>query len=350
MVIKKRQILIYVVASAGFLALPIFFSPDLTYISELIQIPPFQRNFISYVLLLGFFYLNYLYLLPKFYFEKKYWIYSGIALVCYAVVMLLPILLIPPNFNAEVQQMQNLSHDPHLFRPMPPRMHNGFMHALLESVFQFMAVLGFSLLLKLNSRWKQAEKDKLDTELSYLKAQINPHFLFNTLNSIYSLAIEKSDYTATAVVKLSGMMRYVLDRSTADFVSLEDEVRYISDYIELQKVRLGDTVNVEYSTTGNMIANRIAPLILIPFVENAFKHGVNPEENSVVQISIDCMDGNLTLIVKNNKVNLVEDDEKTGVGIDNTRKRLHLLYQKQHILNINDGEETFEVILKIKLH
>ena len=104
-----------------------------------------------------------------------------------------------------------------------------------------------STMIKINNRLKQTEKEKIDAELSYLKAQINPHFLFNTLNSIYSSAIEENaDNTATAVVKLSGMMRYVISEAHHDYVPLEKEINYITDYIELQKIRLGNTVNLQY--------------------------------------------------------------------------------------------------------
>ena len=130
-------------------------------------------------------------------------------------------------------------------------------------------------MLKINSRLKLAEKEKVNAELSYLKAQINPHFLFNTLNSIYSLAIEKSDYTATAVVKLSSMMRYVITDASHKFVPLEKEINYISNYIELQKLRIDSSIKLMYTVTGDISDKKIAPLVLISFIENAFKYGVN---------------------------------------------------------------------------
>lgn len=144
-------------------------------------------------------------------------------------------------------------------------------------LYMFILVLVCALLLKTNQRWRKLRQEKLETELSYLKAQINPHFLFNTLNSIYALAIEKSDYTATAVVKLSGMMRYIISESHKHFVSLEKEISYINDYIELQKFRLGGTVKIHYSLQGHYPGKEIAPLILITFVENAFKYGLTPK-------------------------------------------------------------------------
>jgi sensor histidine kinase YesM len=224
------------------------------------------------------------------------------------------------------------------------------MRELRKFIFQFLIVAVFALMLRIKDLWKQAEKEKLNAELSYLKAQINPHFLFNTLNSIYSLAIEKSDYTATAVVKLSEMMRFVTTEANNDFVSLEKELNYIGSYIDLQKIRFGNTIKLKYSVEGDGIGKKIAPLILIPFVENAFKHGVNPEENSYIQISIDIKENILHLLVFNNKVNIrIQNEERTEQGIENTKNRLQHLYPSKHLLVIDDDKSAFSVSLTIDL-
>ena len=161
----------------------------------------------------------------------------------------------------------------------------------------FLTALFVFLSLRINKQLKQTEEDKLNTELSYLKAQINPHFLFNTLNSIYSLAItENADQTSSAIVKLSGMMRYVISEANKDFVSLEKEVNYVKDYIEMQKLRLGNTVKIDPSVSGHYFIKKIAPLMLISFIENAFKHGVNAEAHSVILIELNIIDNDLTLI------------------------------------------------------
>jgi LytS/YehU family sensor histidine kinase len=199
--------------------------------------------------------------------------------------------------------------------------------------------------LKMSNLWKQTQKEKLDAELLYLKAQINPHFLFNTLNSIYSLAIVKSDMTASAIVKLSGMMRYVLSEAHLETVSLQKETAYISDYIELQKLRLTESANLHFILTGYNTGKQIAPLLLIPFIENAFKFGVNPEKKSEISIHIDIEESHLFLFVKNDKVN--DSAEHNGLGIANTQSRLQLLYPGKHELNITDTENQFSVSLKI---
>lgn len=193
-------------------------------------------------------------------------------------------------------------------------------------------------------------RDKLDAELSYLKAQINPHFLFNTLNSIYSLALQKSDDAANAVVKLSGMMRYVLTESQRESVSLEKEINYIKDYVELQKLRLGNAVRLDFNISGNAAQKQIAPLLLIPFIENAFKHGVNAEENSEIKIEINVTESAVNLFVKNNKVNVDNTtDVKTGLGVENTKNRLILLYPDKHHLTIDDNPLSFAVSLSINI-
>lgn len=214
----------------------------------------------------------------------------------------------------------------------------------------FLAVIFFSLMLKINNRLKQAEREKLKAELSYFKAQINPHFLFNTLNSIYSLAIQKADNTADAIVKLSGMMRYVLSDASFDFVPLEKEVNYITDYIDLQRIRFGDTVKIDYHTCEDATGKSIAPLILIPFIENAFKFGVNPEEDSVITVNMSLTDSEFHMHVFNYKVHRKEEEgSQSGLGISNASQRLNLIYPEKHKLNIMESDTMFKVDLYINL-
>ncbi len=219
-----------------------------------------------------------------------------------------------------------------------------------QSFVLFLFVILFSLVINTRNQLRATEKEKLNAELSYLKAQINPHFLFNTLNSIYSLAIEKSDATPTAVVKLSGMMRYVLTESSAEFVSLEKEINYIRDFVDLQKIRLGETAEVQFDVSGEYLGNRIAPLILIAFIENAFKHGVNPEERSFITIQIKITNKILFLLVKNKKVNSISNSNLSNlVGLENTINRLNLIYPSKYKLKFNDLADEYSVELTIEL-
>ena len=342
---KNRNFIINALASFIFLSLPILFSPQLTNhksIFEIITSPGFQRPFTTTFLLLVFFYASYYIFIPKFYIQKKYAFFSITILVSFLIVLFIPELFLIGDRFAPPLHLPN--------HPGPPPK-KPFGLTLNHILFQFIGVFAFSLLLKIRERLKQTETEKANAELSYLKAQINPHFLFNTLNSIYSLAILKNEKTADAVVKLSDMMRYVLNDSNANFVVLETELNYISNYIELQRMRLTSNVILTYVCEGSVIDKKIAPLVLIPFIENAFKHGVNSEENSAIDIHISISETELKLQVKNNCVSTNNNTlNKSGLGIENTRQRLNLLYPQNYTLNIIEKDSMFTVILVLNIH
>lgn len=326
---KLRLILIQVSGAVLFLSLPILISPDLTS-PTLFKITPFQIDFISYVLLLIYFYVNTYVLIPQFYFKKKYTIFILCNWFSFAVVAFLPIFIVQ---NTETWYGKY------------------FPYYLGQSFFKFLSVFIFSVLLKVSNKWKKAEEEKRNAEISFLKAQVNPHFLFNTLNSIYSQAIvEGAKETATGIIKLSDMMRYVSNASSQKFVSLEKELDYIQNYVDLQKNRFGDTIKIIYTVDGPAKGKQITPLILISFVENAFKHGVNPEEDSCIEIAIQIHDTELELKVFNKKVNIVYKEEfASGLGIENTSNRLKLIYPDKHVLDIENTAKEFSVRLKIML-
>jgi hypothetical protein len=346
--VKKDKVytaLTYVLGSLIFLAIPVLSSPDLNR-DDLWSIPPFQRDFISYVLLLLFFFINYFVLTPQLYFNKKYLGFALILIAIYLFIEFVPGFIVHENFMRKPDH-PFIGPGPGKHGPPHPR---GFVHELTRHLFLFLAIVIFSIMMKIRDKWKQTQREKTNAELSYLKAQINPHFLFNTLNSIYSLALEKSDDTATAVVKLSGMMRYVLSEANHEYVSLEKEIHYINDYIDLQKLRLADTIFLDYSVDGNSNGKKIAPLILIPFIENAFKYGVNPEERSEIIIKIEIRAQSVFLYVKNKKVHTnISKLEKSGLGINNTKHRLQLVYPAKHLLSIQDTEREFLVSLTLEV-
>ena len=145
----------------------------------------------------------------------------------------------------------------------------------------------------------KAEADKANAELSFLKTQINPHFLFNTLNNIYSLAAVKSDHTAESIMKLSNIMRYVTDDVREEYVPLENEVAFISDYIDLQRLRLGDKMNVGFLVSGKIAGKKIAPLILMTFIENVFKYGISKHEPSAIDIQLSATEDMIRFFCEN---------------------------------------------------
>ena len=222
----------------------------------------------------------------------------------------------------------------------------------------FLLVFTFSTGIKVINQWlqserrsKQIENEKLSAELSFLKAQINPHFLFNTLNNIYSLAADKSEQTASAVMKLSSIMRYVLTETKNDRVPLENEIHFITDYLELQKMRTTTKTCIGFTIAGDPAGKRISPLIFLPFIENAFKYGVSTREISPIPILLEIHDKNIFFKVTNNKHHLssINGVENTGIGINNTRRRLDLLYPDRYKLDIEDKPSTYTVNLNILL-
>jgi hypothetical protein len=336
---KSTQVLFHVIGCTIFLLLPIIFWPGEGGIGEFFSDDRAVRGYLNNILILIFFYLIYYLLIPELYFQKKYFYFIGILLLCYVIIT-----------------FQGHAHQPAGPVPGPGPGHRpGFggprlPFRMFHNLVFFLAVVFFSLLLKINNRLKQMEREKLRAELSYFKAQINPHFLFNTLNSIYSLALQKDDKTPEAVVKLSGMMRYVITDASHDFVPLDKEIGYITDYIELQKVRFGDTVKIDYQPCEPVPGKYIAPLILIPFIENAFKFGVNPESDSVISVRITLSQQEFHLSVFNHKVrDRIDNETSGGMGISNAQQRLALLYPDRHKLVIEDGHSHYKVDLYINL-
>lgn len=337
---KIKEIIIHTIGWALFLWIPPLFGPGPSFSLGMIVSPHMQRELASNLLVIVFFYLNTHILIPKFYFNKRYVTFFLLVFVIFLIVTLVPFLTIPGSHRFPAPTPA----------PPPGVFRSTILFEFGHNFFRFFVAAFFSYAITISSRWQKAEQEKLSAELSYLKAQINPHFLFNTLNGIYSLAIQKSDQTAPAIVKLSAMMRYIVSEAHFDFVSIEKELTYIRSYIELQQIRFGESVRVFLSIQQDMQMNQIAPLILIPFVENAFKHGVNAEENSSIKISIHIEKGRLHMEVFNNKVFIHKSAErKSQLGIKNTRARLQLLYPAQHTLQIVDTKDNFLVLLDLNL-
>lgn len=337
--------LLHILGSILFISIPVFSSPDFGTSAHLFDIAPFQRNFLNYVLLLAFFYANYTYLLPRLYFNGKKIAFIFSIAICYAVITYIPDLLIqggmPPIPLQSTKALQI---------PPPGTVHTIIPMLESDSLFNFLLVFSLGFLLKINKRLEYIQNEKLKTEVSYLRAQIKPHFLFNTLNSIYALTLEKSDAAPEAILKLSSMMRYVVTESSRESVSLDKEIDYIKNYISLQQLRMDGNAPLSFIITGSARGKSISPLVLIPFIENAFKYGINPEEDSFIAIKIDINEKGLELNVKNNKVNVhLTEEEKTGNGIENTHQRLDYLYPDKHKLHIFDKETTFTVNLSINL-
>ncbi len=345
---KYRNILTQVLGAAAFLSVPFLLSPDFLSGQSMWHAPGFQYEMGLCVLLLSFFFLHYYLLVPKLYIPKHWALYAAAILISFLILLAFTFIVIPYGIpqGGEFPRIPGGARFPH-----PPRIPSvSFRSRLwLFIAMVFAMVLLLSLHLRLNLRFKRLEQDRTDAEVSYLKAQINPHFLFNTLNSIYAMAIDKSDATADAIVKLSGMMRYVLNESGQEYVSLEKEMNYLSDYIDLQRTRLGDTVALQFAVSGDTLGKRIAPLLLITFIENAFKHGLNPEEDASIAIDIQIKSDKLEMLVTNRKVLKATLETTDGIGIGNAVQRLKLQYPGRHTLKIEENQHDYQVWLSIQI-
>ena len=245
---KIEHIVLHIIGCLMFLALPIIFSPNhsMDFVANLSN-PQGQKEFFSFLVMILFFYFHHYFLIPKLFFKEKYVLYAASLIICLLLVYGTPQLFLLQNGHMQKPPPREQMTDKKLtdFRLKPPPQYSDVLPPQYimrdrpiwfekgQILVFFLVILFVSLTIRINFRWKQVEKEKINTELSYLRAQVNPHFLFNTLNSIYALAIEKSDETAEAITRLSSMMRYVLNETNKTYVSLEKEINYISDYIEI---------------------------------------------------------------------------------------------------------------------
>lgn len=198
---------------------------------------------------------------------------------------------------------------------------------------------------------KKMELEKINAELNFLKAQVNPHFLFNTLNNLYGLILQKSDKSGEAVLKLADIMKYILSEGKEDKVALEKEIKLIHDYTELERLRKSDaaiTLNVNGTVNGQLIT----PLLLLPFIENAFKYGLNTvAKNGFINIKLDVREKELDFSVENNNppASNKEAMQSLGIGIGNVKQRLNFLYPGKHQMKIDEDPQFYKVTLQLNL-
>ena len=356
---KKRVffILVHIIAWAGFIFLPflIFDIPGEN------AFP--RRRIFSLLLIVFFFYLNYFVFIPQFLTKRKFIRYGLVIIASLLLTFFSNIaynMAFEKPFESSWQkhdQDNNSQNDGVRQRRNAPKMRE--MHSMREKYKRealtsavLMALL-LSTSIKVTQEWyrnekqKQVmEKEKIATELSFLKSQVNPHFLFNTLNGIYSLANKKSDKTGGAIVKLSELMRHMLYESEKEMVALDKEIDYLQNYIELQKLRLSKDSDVSFSVEGDTIGKTIEPMLIIPFIENAFKHGVD-SEGADIDVSIRVTNTELNLKVKNRISKSQRKDESSGIGLVNIKKQLENRYPGKHHLGINQKGDTFNVDLRL---
>ncbi len=229
---------------------------------------------------------------------------------------------------------------------------------IARNSFRLYPILALTMLIKVlrNSYGKEkqlrmAESERHKVELSYLRAQIHPHFFFNTLSSLYSLTLKKSDRAPDVVMRLSGMMHYILYDTNAELVLLEEELAQLKNYIAIEELRFADRLEYSFQSSGAIEGKRISPLLLLPFVENAFKHSLSHELNKAwVTIDIKVTGSQLFFNVENSITDPTPPHSHRGIGLMNVRKRLTLSYPGRHELLVKRDENTFSVTLKLQLH
>ncbi|MFC0513607.1 sensor histidine kinase [Mucilaginibacter angelicae] len=227
-----------------------------------------------------------------------------------------------------------------------PRIFFTFNYPLISTIFPLTGLAFLVRSFTQDQDMKALKEQQLVSELNYLKTQLHPHFFFNTINNIYALALKQSTQTAPMVVRLGEMMRYILYEADQPTVSLSRELAFLSDYIEVEKIRYQQHIHIGFDVQGVRPEYRIEPLLLLPFIENAFKHGLEEEiQNGFVNIVICQTEEDLTLQVSNSKPQTVKAKESAGIGIKNVCKRLDILYPGRYQLKNNETPEMYEVAL-----
>lgn len=212
-------------------------------------------------------------------------------------------------------------------------------------------VMWFALVIKLFKLWYQRKQAALQAELSALKGQVHPHFLFNTLNNLYALTLNNSPRSPQVVMGLSEMLRYILYECNADRVPLNKEILMLQQFTDLEKLRYEERLDLTFNITGDTAQKMIAPLLMLPLVENAFKHGTSESMGDAwINISINIIGDNLQLKISNSKPDITNAGKYEGhIGLQNLQKRLDLLYPAAHKLKILDDEDAFLAVLEVKL-
>lgn len=201
---------------------------------------------------------------------------------------------------------------------------------------------------ELRNRILEAQLQLKEQELQYLKMQIHPHFLFNTLNTLYGMSLSRHAATSEMILQLSDLLDYILYQTRKPLVSLKDEINHIKNYIELEKKRFRDRLEIDFNITNVDDSIKIAPMLLLPFVENSFKHGASEKETLKIKISVLMEEDQMCFSIQNSKDDQAEKPEiKKGIGLQNIKKRLEILYPHSHSLKIDETEKSFDVFLKI---
>lgn len=334
----------------GLLALLIFLLIPLSY-GVVLPGAYWINQAVFFFSLMGLTYFNEKVLAPKYLFKKKFiFYYSLLLLVCLMVIALLWMVAAALNLGELIH---------YALRPgqaYQPKGTSGYMYFYI--FFLEISVLGISITILILRKWLNEEKLRLETEekntsmeLAYLKAQINPHFFFNSLNTINALTYKDIENSRQALSKLSHIMRYVLYDTQQKSVLLKKEIDFIEDYIALTRLRVSLAVKIDLEIDVNAGNKLIAPMLLLPFIENCFKHGISSKQTAAIFIKIILKDNVLSLITKNNIIQKPASSEEfgSGIGLSNTIRRLDLLYRGKYELKINQDSPKDEYWVDFKI-
>lgn len=305
-------------------------------------------------LLLATLYINTLLFIPRYLLRKKYLIYAAGLLL--SIVLHTFILVFYREYILDhIQGIKTYDFSYYSAFTRTEREHTAAFFLYLFYSSSCFTVIEFSLIFLGQHFFIAIRQNELikrqqtEIELSVLKSQVNPHFLFNVLNSIYSLSLRKSDQTPEVVMRLSEILRYMLYEAKHAFVPLKKEIQMLRDYADIESMRLSNGQVLSFHCDQRISAYQIAPLLLIPFVENAVKHGTNSmAEDAFITVDIKMTDDTLRFSCKNNFKPLPAHKD-SGLGLENVKKRLQLLYAGKHTLDIQQQNDTFEVLLSIQL-
>ncbi len=287
---------------------------------------------------MAIFYSNAFFLYPRLWNRKYWWLYLPAALLLLFISFQLKYHILAFWFPDVLKDMTSYK----------------FIFGPSVGIFFFSIIYRrIADKLRFEKEREQRRTEQLSTELKFLRSQISPHFLFNVLTNLVALARKKSDQLESSLIMLSDLMRYMLYDTQGKKVSVIKEIEYLKSYIELQRLRFGSevAVNTEMETEAETEYYIIEPMLLIPFVENAFKHGVNYLSHPQIDIRLLVKEGQLTFDVKNrfDKDNATERDENSGIGLSNVRMRLDMLYRHKHTLLIRDEDGIFHITLTLVL-
>lgn len=287
-------------------------------------------------------YLHYFFILPDLFKDKKPFTYLGKVVVLLSAIVFLRIV-------TENQVFSQLIPNENYYKTLK-------LTRLVSTAWDTMTFLIFTGMIRFTLDWfnlenkkKQLENEKLIAELNYLKAQINPHFLFNTLHNLNYLVYSKSDKATDVIIRLSNIMRYMIYDANKDKVPVQKEIAYMNDYIHLESIRLNQAFNLTFDVDGKNEQVEIAPLVMLTFLENAFKHGVSDQEtNCWIKVKLEISTTEIKYIVSN-RILKSKRNEKSGFGLENVQKRLLLSYPEKHMLSITTTDDVYSVNLTLKL-